>query len=211
MLKTVLFDFDGTLADSKDVFVGAFNQLAEKYRFEPMRPEELESLRKLSIADRCRRLNFPLYKLPFFSVELYRLYRQSAHDIRLFPGVPEMLQELQVQGYGLGIISSNSEATIRAILQQHGLGFLTDISCSNRIFGKDKLLRNFLKKHKLASQQVIYTADEVRDIIACRQTQIPVIWVSWGYDAIEQVEKQAPDYIAHSPAEILQLVQQLRA
>lgn len=70
MVKYIIFDFDGTLVDSKDVFIEAYNQLAEKHNYKQIKNEELEELRKLSIRERCKALNFPMYKIPF----LYQNY-----------------------------------------------------------------------------------------------------------------------------------------
>lgn len=61
MIKYILFDFDGTLADSKSVFVSAWNQLADKHKFKKLHHEDLDVLRKLSIKERGKQLNFPFY------------------------------------------------------------------------------------------------------------------------------------------------------
>lgn len=54
MLKYVVFDFDGTLVDSQDIFVPIYNQLAEKHGYKTVSEVEIEPLRKLSIPERCK-------------------------------------------------------------------------------------------------------------------------------------------------------------
>ena len=46
-----------------------------------------------------------------------------------------------------------------------------------------------------------------RDVAACKKAGVNVIWVSWGYDVIETVKKDAPDYMVNTPMEIVQVVQ----
>lgn len=206
-IQYLLFDFDGTLADSKEVALAALNRLADKHRYKRIEPEALEDLRKLSIVERCRQLGWPVYKIPFLATELYQLYREAIHQVSLFEGIPQTLTELQRRGYKLAIISSNSEQNIRDFLLANNLTFIQDVICSNKIFGKDKVIKKFLKAHHLQPDNVLYIGDEIRDIVACKKCNIKVAWVSWGFDAYELVQPANPDFIVHQPAGILELLQ----
>jgi phosphoglycolate phosphatase len=53
---------------------------------------------------------------------------------------------------------------------------------------------------------VIYVGDEQRDIAACKKCGVPIIWAGWGYDAIEIIKQEAPDYMIYTPKEILRIV-----
>ncbi|MED3553222.1 HAD-IA family hydrolase [Cytobacillus praedii] len=206
MVKYVIFDFDGTIADSKIVFISAWNKIAEKYHFEKMKLTELENIKKLTIKERCKMLNFPMYKLPIIIPQLYKFYRQSINDLELFDGIKDVLTELNKKGVNTAIISSNSEENIQLFLKRNKIESVKEIICSSHIFGKDKLLSRFLKLKQLDADEVIYVGDEQRDIIACKKTGIKIIWVEWGYDSIEVGQAEEPDYKASSPAEIMQLI-----
>lgn len=54
MQKYIVFDFDGTLVDSQNIFVPIYNQLAEKHGYKTVSEEEIEPLRKLTISERCK-------------------------------------------------------------------------------------------------------------------------------------------------------------
>ncbi|WP_419394371.1 HAD-IA family hydrolase [Cytobacillus praedii] len=205
-MKYVIFDFDGTIADSKIVIISAWNKIAEKYHFEKMKLTELENIKKLTIKERCKMLNFPMYKLPIIIPQLYKFYRQSINDLELFDGIKDVLTELNKKGVNTAIISSNSEENIQLFLKRNNIEGVKEIICSSHIFGKDKLLSRFLKLKQLDADEVIYVGDEQRDIIACKKTGIKIIWVEWGYDSIEVVQAEEPDYKASSPAEIMQLI-----
>lgn len=206
MIKYVIFDFDGTLADSKNSLISAWNSLADKYQFKKIKYEDLESLKTLSIKERSELLNFPMYKMPIVIPELYSLYRQSIKDITLFDGIKNVLDELESRGYQTAIISSNSEDNIKEFLQRNEVESITEVICSSRIFGKDKMIKNFIKSHNLQVSEVIYVGDEHRDIVACKKSGVKVIWVGWGYDAAEVVQTANPDYMVYVPEQILQVI-----
>ncbi|WP_141433539.1 HAD-IIIA family hydrolase [Bacillus sp. 03113] len=210
MLKSVIFDFDGTLVDSLEVFISAFNKLADKHHYNKIKVEELDHLKSLSIKERCVYLNFPLYKIPFISPELLSLYKQAIKDISFMDGIKEMLTQLHAAGYELAIISSNAEKNIQEFLLHNDIQHISTIMCSNKIFGKHRMITKFLKKKKLDSSQVIYVGDEERDVVASKKSGIKVIWVGWGYDSLEIAKKARPDFVVDQPNEIMSVLESLK-
>jgi len=207
IIKYVVFDFDGTLVDSLDIIVTGYNQMAVKYRSKQVQPEDLPKLKGMTIAERCRHLSFKIYMFPLAALDIYKIYRQSLKDLHFYAGMKELLLDLHDRGFKLGVISTNSEHNIREFLGRNGIDFIDDFHCSNNIFGKDKDIKKFLKANQLKNTDMIYVGDEVRDIVACQKNRVPVIWVSWGYDSIDNVQKVNPDYIVNNPDEILDCIQ----
>ncbi|MFT8320758.1 MAG: HAD-IA family hydrolase [Bacillus sp. (in: firmicutes)] len=207
VIKYIIFDFDGTLADSKMAFFLTWNQLAEKYKYKKLKIADYEMLRNLSMKERSKYADFPMYKLPLFMSDFLKLYRESITDIHLFAGIKELLTELEEAGYQIAIISSNAEKNIRQFLANNKMNHINDVLCSSRIFGKDKIINKFLKSHKLQPAEVIYVGDECRDIVACKKAGIKVVWVGWGYDAAEIAQAENPDYSVYKPSEILQIIE----
>lgn len=205
-MKHIIFDFDGTLADSTAVFASAWNTLAQKYKFKGIELKEIDTLKKLSISERSKLFDFPMYKLPMILPQFYKLYRQSLNDVHLFEGMKELLIEIDKRGYKILIISSNSKENILEFLKMNGIHCVADVLCSNRIFGKDKVMKKFLKEANVDSSNVVYIGDEQRDIIACKKAGIPIIWVEWGYDAKEVVQNDEPEYSVSTPQEILEII-----
>lgn len=205
-MKHIIFDFDGTLADSTAVFASAWNTLAQKYKFKGIELKEIDTLKKLSISERSKLFDFPMYKLPMILPQFYKLYRQSLNDVHLFAGMKEVLLELDKRGYKILIISSNSKDNIVEFLKINGIHCVTDVLCSNRIFSKDKVMKKFLKESNVSSSEVVYIGDEQRDIVACKKAGIPIIWVEWGYDAIEVIQNEEPEYKVATPDEILEII-----
>lgn len=205
-MKYIIFDFDGTLADSTAVFASAWNTIAQKYKFKGIELKEIEALKKLSIAERSKLFDFPMYKLPMILPQFYRLYRQSLNDVHLYDGMKEVLLEIDKRGYKILIISSNSQENILEFLKMNGIHCVSNVLCSNRIFGKDKVIKKFLKDSGITPSEVLYIGDEQRDIVACKKVGVPIIWVGWGYDAIEVVCQEDPEYKVATPQEILNII-----
>lgn len=203
MIKYIIFDFDGTIADSQHLSITLFNQIADKHQFKKVENHDIEPLRRMSIIERCKYLNVPVYKIPRLATEMYGLYNQSIQKIILFDGIRDLLKDLKGKGYQLAILSSNSEKNIKAFLEHNGIEEFSDIIFSVNIFGKVRTIKNFLKENNLKNKEVIYVGDERRDIVASKKSGVKVIWVGWGYDAIEIARPQYPDYMVNTPREIL--------
>ncbi|HEX8437941.1 HAD hydrolase-like protein [Archangium sp.] len=207
MITHVVFDFDGTLADSKEAFIGLYNAFAEKNHYGKMTAENLDALRKLSVLERCRQLGVPPYKLPWVMMQVGRSFRNAVQSIDFHEGIPELLKELRGRGLKLMILSTNSEENIRAFLKRHAVeAWVEGFYCSSSIFGKARLLRELMKRAGLQREQLVYVGDEHRDVEACKEVGVKVIAVRWGFDAEVRLREAGPDHLAERPAEIIECV-----
>lgn len=75
------------------------------------------------------------------------------------------------------------------------------------MFGKDKIIKKFLKEKKLTEADMLYVGDEQRDIVACKKVGVNVVWVGWGYDVMETIKEDSPNYMVNTPNEILHIVE----
>ncbi|KMY53878.1 hypothetical protein AC623_07760 [Bacillus sp. FJAT-27231] len=210
MVKYIVFDFDGTLANSLELFIAGYNDLAAKEGYREVKKEDIDSLSKMTIPERCRHLNFPMRNIPLAATKLYRYLRKSERGLPLYSGVKEMLDQLHQQGLKVAIISSNATDIISRSLQDHQISYVDDILCSKHIFSKDKLMKKLMAKYKVQPSEVLYVGDEERDILASKKAGIKVVWVDWGYDDEAIALKASPDFIARQPSDILTAVAEIQ-
>jgi phosphoglycolate phosphatase len=206
MFKSIIFDFDGTLADSGDIVLKVYRRLMEKHNLPELSPEKLEELKNLPIKDRFKMMHYPLYKVPEVFKEMKQTYREHLPDLMPFPGVREVLCSLKDRGYQLYVLSSNSIDNIRYFLKKHDMNVFAGITTSPGLFGKHRTLAKLLHRNQISRQEALYVGDELRDINACRTAGIRVLSVTWGYDSASLLASGKPDFLASSPSEITEIL-----
>lgn len=209
MIKHVVFDFDGTMVDSKYITVGILNELAEKYGFKKIKEEEQEHFRSLSIFDRLKKIELPVYIIPLIAVEINQKYRQSLNNLQVVKGIEGVIGALKKKGLALSIMSSNSAGNINGLLKNKNIDAFENVYSSNHIFGKDIVIRHFLNKNKLGREEMVYIGDECRDIVACKKNGVKAIAVTWGYDSAARLAGEKPDFMVKAPGEIISVINSL--
>jgi phosphoglycolate phosphatase len=199
----VIFDFDGTLADSLPCLAGILNRLARQHHFREIRDDEREQLRTLDTLQLIRALGMPLWKLPAILLQVRTLMAAEIRMISLFPGVAPMLMQLADCGARLALVSSNSWANIEVVLGPELAQLFTDIECEATLFGKRSKLRRVLRTAKLTADQAIYIGDELRDQRAAQAEKIAFGAVTWGHTPIEQFRSHQPAFLFQSREDLL--------
>ncbi len=200
MIKYIVFDFDGTLADTFEIM----KEIA-KNEFEGISDKDFELLRDEGIKGLMKRKNIHIWELPKIVLR-YTSKMKNKENVKLFPEVLELLKILS-KSYKLGIVSSNSEENIIQNLKKYNVQNLFDfIFSQSSIFGKDKVLKKMCKKYQINSSEVIYVGDEDRDIIAAKKNKIKNIAVTWGYNSEKKLKEVNPDIIVNSPKEIIEKI-----
>lgn len=190
--RLVIFDFDGTLADSAGWFVGVLNQVAAKYGFRQVDRAELEALRGRDNREIVRALGVPFWKLPLIAAHMRGLAARDAGSIPLFPGVDGMLRRLRDRGVAVAIVSSNAEANIRRVLGPDNAALVDRYACKAGLFGKAAKIRAVLRQAGVQPAQAICVGDEVRDIQAALAVGAASGAVAWGYATPELLRAHNP-------------------
>jgi phosphoglycolate phosphatase len=206
MDKHLLFDFDGTLVDSLDIGTKAFNVVAERHGYARLEANSRELMLKKPVRERFRHYGVPMVHLPALAIEFYLQYKKLLKELKFFEGIPEMLHTLHEAGCQLSVMSSNDPDIIQTYMHEHGINLFRRMIGSSRLFGKDKMIRRYMRAERIRRDQVLYVGDELRDIEACKKVGVPVIWVSYGFDHEELVAPAHPDFVAHSPTEVAEIV-----
>lgn len=205
--KVIIFDFDGTIADTVDALVNVANRLAVEFGYIQITPEELAILRNLTSREIIKYAGISVFKIPFLVKKVKSELKNKIPDLKPIIGIQESLSELKRQGYRLGIITSNSQDNVSEFLKINNLDNLFEFVYSGvTIFGKTTIINNVLRQKQLKPQEVIYVGDETRDIEASKKSNIKVVAVTWGFNSYEVLSRQKPDYLINHPRELLDVV-----
>jgi phosphoglycolate phosphatase len=190
----VIFDLDGTLADSIPWFHRHVNDVADRFGFRRVADEEVGSLRRAGVREIFERLEVPRWKLPAIARHMRRLKTAHLAGIPLFPGVEPMLRALAGAGVKLALVSSDHEANARRQLGADAALF-SAFDCGASLYGKAAKFRRVVKRAGADAANVIAIGDEIRDIEAARAAGIACGAVTWGYSAPETLRAHKPDIV----------------
>jgi len=191
--KLVIFDFDGTLADSFSWFLGVINEVADKYQFRCIKPDELSTLRSYDARKMIAHVGVPMWKLPLVHRHVRKRMTEDIGNISLFPGTDRLLQRLQAQGIILAIVSSNSLTNVRRVLGEENASLIRRYACDAPIFGKRAKLRRVLDQSEAFPSEAIFIGDEIRDLQAAHAEGIAFGAVSWGVNHLDSFRSHFPE------------------
>ena len=208
--KVIIFDFDGTIADTVDALVTIANGLAVEFSYAQITSEELVILRNLTSREIFKYSGIPLFKIPFLLKKVKRELKNKIPELKPILGIQSALIELKDNGNRLGIITSNSKGNVKEFLKINNMDTLFEfIHTGVTIFGKTTIINNVLRQKQLKTQEVIYVGDETRDIEASKKANIKVIGVTWGFNSEEALVKQNPDFLIHHPQELVEVIKNI--
>ena len=84
--RLVIFDLDGTLADSFPWFSRVLNDVADRYRFKRVAPHEIDALRTMDARALMRHFGIPAWKMPFIANHMRKRKSRELDQTRLFDG-----------------------------------------------------------------------------------------------------------------------------
>jgi len=211
-IRTVLFDLDGTFADTAPDLASALNRLlAEEGRsplpFAQIRPQVSHGsigLLKLGFGVTPRDTDFSRLRERLLAIYSANLCR----DTRPFPGVPELLEALRHLGRNWGIVTNKPAFLTEPLVRQLHLPFppacvISGDSTVNRKPHPEPML---LACRQAGSEpaQCLYVGDAERDIAAGRDAGMKTLVALFGYiDSHERPERWGADGMIRTAAEVL--------
>ncbi len=203
---TLIFDFDGTIADTLSAIIRLVNEHAVEYHIRPLEDGDVDELRGMSNIDIIKKYKVPLVKIPSLVLRAQKELNQRIGEMTLFPGMKDLILGLKGMGVRLGILTSNSRENVQKFLRAQSLDVFDFIHAEQNFFGKNWALLHLLRKHGLKKDEVLYIGDEVRDIEACQKVGVPVIAVSWGFHRRKLLADKDPTYLVDEAPDIMAIV-----
>ena len=203
--RLVLFDFDGTLADSMMATVRIFQDIGPGLGLKPF--DDLNAARNMPTRKVLKAVGATFWKMPKIIRAFQAAAALHAPHLKLHPGVADALTDLHACGTRLGILSSNKEANIRKCLAANGVEQLFAFVVGHpQLFGKARAIRRIRRRERIEKADMVYVGDESRDLDAAKKAGVSVAAVAWGFHAPELLAGMNPTFLLQHPGELLTLV-----
>ena len=201
----LIFDFDGTIADTFHYLLRIGNRLSEEFHFKKIAPDEVEDMKDMNVQEIIHHLKIPLLKVPMIVAKAKKELHKEIESVQPIQDLKEILLKIKSLGIKMGIFTSNSSKNVLGFLKNNELDLFDFIYTTSKIWSKNWGLQSLMDENDLDSSEVIYVGDETRDIEAAQKAGIRCAAVTWGYNSHKALQAQHPDYLLHSPEELLQL------
>jgi phosphoglycolate phosphatase len=204
--QAVIFDFDGTIADS---FEYVFNFLkSEADNTKKYSDTELKELRSMSMRQLAITVGVPVWRLPLTYFKGRRVMRARMDSVQPFEGIVDVIRKLYEDDYLLFIASSNSGRNIRHLLRRQGiLSCFRAIRSGAGITGKPALIRQLMVRYRLSRQSTWYVGDELTDMISAKRAKVHSLPVDWGFADSERLIQIQDTPLAMKPADIIKIIE----
>ena len=207
-MSTVIFDFDGTLADTLPLIA----ELTSEFVYKAAPDEnELTKLRRIPLLRAMRQMCGWWLLVPILSSLVRRKMYSKMGNGKIFAGIPEVLRTLKGDGHRLMIFTTNNVINVHESLRIHGLETYFDRSdvYHGRIFTKGSGLKHLVEHSGIANSQCVYVGNETIDVRAAKKAGVRSVAVLWSGTDEDALRQTSPDIVVRTPEELLHYVRRV--
>ncbi len=201
-IRAAIFDLDGTLVDSLPATVDAFNVVVAPFLGTRLTAKEVRGV----AGPNYRKIltNFlPADRVDGGLTTLHAEILKNIGSVAVFPGIGDLLGDLQRRGCRLGIATLRDTESANRILETTGLGaYFERVVAGGEAMGNGKghavdpeILAWLSSELGAGPEQTAYVCDSTVDIEAGRSAGLRTAAVAWGYQRKEDLALSAPDFL----------------
>ncbi|MEM6821252.1 MAG: HAD-IA family hydrolase [Verrucomicrobiota bacterium] len=195
--RCVVFDFDGTIADTIEQALIILNKLSTEYGFNELQAGEIAGAKDMTARQFIRHLKVPRLKVPVILHKGKKMLTEHIQNVQPCPGMVELIKTTRQDYEIVGILTSNSQENVEKFLKAHGIDVFDFISTISKLSGKAKSLKAIMRTFNLKPKEVIFVGDELRDIKAAKKATVPVAAVTWGFNSEKSIRHAEPTYVVN--------------
>lgn len=199
----ILFDYDGVIADSLEVYFAEFTKTCRELGIQHINSKE--AFLKLfdgNLAAQLVKAGFPLRKLRALAEKYAPRLEEISAGISPFPGVTETLARLS-ERHPVLIITSNSSAMVKRFTEREGLVEIRGVIGAEEETSKVKKIR--MAKKLFPRHCPYYIGDTLGDMYEARRAGAVPIAAAWGWHDKARLQCGKPRYVAGCHADLLAL------
>lgn len=200
MSAVIMFDFDGVLADSLEIFFREFTAACTELGFDKLNSRvAFLKLFEGNLVQELVKAGFPIWRLKKLVRAFEPRIAEASRQVRAFAGMPELLGEL-ASVYPVYVISSNVTQTVLRFLETYGVSGVQDVMGGDKESSKVKKIKRVRKRHR--KLEAFYVGDTKGDMVEGRAAGARTVGVTWGWHPVGLIEAGCPDYLVRSPGEL---------
>lgn len=206
-IQLIAFDFDGTLIDSTTAIIESIQSAAIDIGVPVPSNERASHIIGLGLLDALRHAMPDLPQDRYRELgERYRYhYLARDHELQLFSGVENMLEELATAGYLLTVATGKSRLGLDRALSSTGLGrFFQSSRCADECHSKPhpQMLQELIEEFHMVPEATLMIGDTTHDLSMAKNAGVPAIAVTYGAHPREVLETELPVYCADNVDEL---------
>jgi phosphoglycolate phosphatase len=209
-MSLILFDFDGVLADTLADMLRFAQEVCDELGVKHTVVQiDLSELEVMSFATFGRACEVPEYLVDEFVRKCTGKFAEMKSPPVIFDGLGEVVRKLE-ESHLLAVVTGNTEANVRAFLEEHGLE-----GCVRAVYGVDmpgsKVEKILMAKSQFAAdgEAVFMVGDSVSDVREAREAGVKSIAVNWGHQSMGRLVGAVPDYVVRLPEELIDITQRV--
>jgi phosphoglycolate phosphatase len=199
--ELIVFDWDGTLMDSTGAIVASIQAAALDLGIQPPSDERANHIIGLGLIDALR------HALPDLPVEQYQIvadryrhhYLSRDHDLLLFDGAAELIDELTGAGHLLAVATGKTRKGLDRAFEVTGLGQCFHASrCADECHSKPhpQMLEELMEEFGVGPDATLMIGDTTHDLLMARNAGVAALGVAYGAHPRETLEAEVPLYCA---------------
>lgn len=208
----VLFDFDGTVADTGRGIFSSIQYAVECLGFEPLDGETLRRFIGPPIYDSFKReLGLDDEKSDFAVKKYRKKYAESGiYELDLYDGIIPLMERLRENGIKIGIASSKPQNFLIRIVDFLKIADIVDFisapSADDTPQSKASLINNAAEALNISKDKILMVGDRYFDIDGANGAGVESVGVTFGYGSEEELKKSGATFIAGCADEISDII-----
>ena len=200
----IMFDYDGVIVDSLDVFTNAFLASCRACGYEGITTQEqFKALLDDNFYESLKQYGLSKNLIHAILGEGFNHeVQQHVHEMRLFDGMKSTLKLLAAR-HVLVVITSNVSTVVRQLFDREKINYFETILGAEVEKSKVKKIQKAMSKYQ--ERPAFYVGDTRGDMIEGRQAGVSTIAATWGWHSEDKLQEATPDYMVHTPSELSNL------